>query len=489
MRPSFFWPARPARGLLLSAAIASSVVHGCLLPELVVESGSGSGGVESTASGGLGGDGSGGGSGAQSGGETSAGGAGGSGGTNGGSGGDASGGSSGTGGDPGSGGADTGGGGTGGSGSGGTGGGGTGGGGPVISDGPCDLYASAGHECVAAYSTVRRLLSTYTGPLYQVRAQSSAYNIGGFRVINPQTATNTVPYNTTPQAGVLHDIPQTADGFADADVQDGHCGGTTCTIAVLYDQSGRGNDLTVAKAGSPLAGDYAALDDFETLADVGPLTVGGREVYSLAMEARQGYRQSAIGTDVPVDAEPAGMYVLADGTRTGQACCWDFGIVGPDPTAVGDPMAALFFGQAYWGQGAGVAPWFGADLGTGVWMGGSAPDQPGAGDFNNPGADPNPENPSLMVPYALGFLKVTSSQYAIRVADVEADTDVHTAYAGALPSTVTLDNQGTVVLGVSVDNANNSWSTFFEGAVVAGFPDDLTEQAILENIQAVGYGE
>jgi len=483
MRPNLSWPAGLVRGrLLLLAAIASSVVHGCLLPELLVESGSGSGGAESTASGGLGGDGSGGGSGTQSGGETSAGGAGGSGGTNGGSGGDASGGSSGTGGDPGSGGADTGGG-------GGTGGSGTGGSGPVISDGPCDLYASAGHECVAAYSTVRRLLSTYTGPLYQVRAESSAYNIGGLRVINPQTATNSVPYTTTPQPGVLYDIPQTADGFADADVQDGHCGGTTCTIAVLYDQSGRGNDLTVAKAGSDFGGDYSGLDDFETLADTGPLTVGGREVYSLFMEARQGYRQSAIGTDVPVDAEPAGMYVLADGTRTGQACCWDFGIVGPDPTVAGGPMTALFFGEGYWGQGEGEGPWFGTDLGTGVWMGGSAPDQPGGGDFNIPGADPNPYNPSLLVPYALGFLKVTSSQYAIRVADVEADSDVHTAYAGAFPSTATLANEGTVVLGVSVDNANNSWSTFFEGAVVAGFPDDLTEQAVLENIQAVGYGE
>src|SRR3982750_4345193 len=35
--------------------------------------------------------------------------------------------------------------------------------------GPCDLYAAGGTPCVAAHSTTRVLLSTYAGPLYQVR--------------------------------------------------------------------------------------------------------------------------------------------------------------------------------------------------------------------------------------------------------------------------------------------------------------------------------
>ena len=41
--------------------------------------------------------------------------------------------------------------------------GGSGGGGPVGKEGPCDIYAKGGTPCVAAYSTIRRLLSTYTG--------------------------------------------------------------------------------------------------------------------------------------------------------------------------------------------------------------------------------------------------------------------------------------------------------------------------------------
>jgi len=32
---------------------------------------------------------------------------------------------------------------------------------------PCDIYASVGGPCVAAHSTVRRLVSNYIGPLYQ----------------------------------------------------------------------------------------------------------------------------------------------------------------------------------------------------------------------------------------------------------------------------------------------------------------------------------
>src|SRR5271157_1290008 len=57
---------------------------------------------------------------------------------------------------------------------------------------PCDIYATAGTPCVAAYSTTRLLLSTYTGPLYQVRATSNnatkdIYPISGGTVANAAT--------------------------------------------------------------------------------------------------------------------------------------------------------------------------------------------------------------------------------------------------------------------------------------------------------------
>ena len=148
------------------------------------------------------------------------------------SGGSATGGSAGTGGTPGSGGqAGAGGrGGTGGGGATGAGGGGagvTGTGGSGAMTGPCDLYQSGGTPCVAAHSTVRALFGAYGGKLYQVRNA----------------------------AGTTKDISAiTPGGVADASAQDTFCSGTTCVITVVYDQTGKGNDLWYQGAGSPVGG-------------------------------------------------------------------------------------------------------------------------------------------------------------------------------------------------------------------------------------------
>src|SRR6185295_17625456 len=105
----------------------------------------------------------------------------------------------------------------------------TGSGGSGRVDGPCDVYAAAGMPCAAAYSMVRALTKNYTGPMYQIRTGSSASNTGS--------------------GGTLKDIPMTADGYADTAMQDTLCSGTLCTVALLYDQTGNGNHLPVAKAG------------------------------------------------------------------------------------------------------------------------------------------------------------------------------------------------------------------------------------------------
>jgi hypothetical protein len=175
--------------------------------------------------------------------------------------------------------------------------------------------------------------------------------------------------------------------------------------------------------------------------------------------------------------------MLADGTRAGTACCWDFGNVTNAPTEY-HTMNALFLGTAFWGRGAGAGPWFMADFEGGVWAGGSNAGEPGWGALSEP-APINGANPSLRVKFALGFLK-TSTSYALRMADLQTATDLTTAYEGALPKP--MDNQGAVVLGVGGDNSNNSFGTFYEGAIVAGYPSNDAERAVMQNIQAVGYG-
>jgi hypothetical protein len=207
-------------------------------------------------------------------------------------------------------------------------------------------------------------------------------------------------------------------------------------------------------------------------------------VYALYMERQQGYRQAAPSDGIPHGQEPQGIYLLADGTRTAAACCWMFGNVTFEAELT-DTTNALFLGTAYWGAGDGAGPWFMAAFGAGVWAGGSVSGDPGWGALEDAGP-PNASNPSLPVKYALGFLK-TAADYALRMADVQTAEEATTAYAGPLPKA--LDNQGAVVLGVDIDNSNNAWSTFYEGAIVAGYPSDATEDAILKNIQAARYGQ
>ena len=313
------------------------------------------------------------------------------------------------------------------------------------SEGPCDIYKTAGTPCAAAYSMVRALSTTYSGPLYQVRNGSSASNTG--------------------TGGTTKDIGMLADGYADTATQDAFCT-STCTVSKMYDQSGNNNDLVLGTKGSygctSSPPDTACSTDYESSATKGAVTAGGHKVYSLYMNAHEGYRTplNVKGKNVPTGNSAQGIYELADGTHTGGACCWDFGNVSPDP----------------WGSGAGAGPWFGGDFEGGVWMGGSS---------STPGA--NTSNPSMKVSFALGILHTPVGKYAIRVADVQTATDLTTAYDGAIPSGKTWGNAGGIVLGVGGDNSNHSAGTFYEGAVTTGVPSNATDLLIMKNIQTVGY--
>src|SRR4051794_6129983 len=94
----------------------------------------------------------------------------------------------------------------------------------TVAAGPCDIYASDGNPCVAAHSTTRALYSSYSGNLYQVKRASDGQTKG--------IATSS------------------AGGVANSADQDTFCQGTSCTITIIYDQSGKNNHLTPAPGGS-----------------------------------------------------------------------------------------------------------------------------------------------------------------------------------------------------------------------------------------------
>ncbi|HVU69969.1 MAG TPA: arabinofuranosidase catalytic domain-containing protein, partial [Ktedonobacteraceae bacterium] len=162
---------------------------------------------------------------------------------------------------------------------------------------PCDIYASGGTPCVAAHSTVRALYSAYNGNLYQVRRSSD----GTYFSIKPLTA----------------------GGYADAASQDSFCAGTTCVITRIYDQSGRGNDLTQAPPGGfngPAAGGYDNLAN----ATAAPITIGGHKAYGVYVAPGTGYRNDNTN-GIATGDNPEGEYAVFDGTHFNGGCCFDYG--------------------------------------------------------------------------------------------------------------------------------------------------------------------
>jgi len=272
--------------------------------------------------------------------------------------------------------------------------------------------------------------------------------------------------------GTTHDIGS-KNGFGDSASQDTFCGSDTCTVSKLYDQSGKGNHLVVSKKGCYTG--TASEDDYESSAKGKSITIGGQKVYGLYMNAHEGYRNVQT-SGMPTGSASQGIYEVADGTHYGTACCWDFGNVSLDncygPTG---SMNTLFFGTGSWGRGANNGPWFLGDFEAGVWAGGS-------GSSNTT----NSNNPSMNVPFAFGVLTSNQTDYALRMGNAQSGS-LTSAYDGKAPANWTM--HGGIVLGTGGDNSNSSYGTFFEGAIVSGRPSSATDAAILQNVQAAGYGK
>jgi non-reducing end alpha-L-arabinofuranosidase len=308
---------------------------------------------------------------------------------------------------------------------------------------PCDIYASGGTPCVAAHSTVRALFAAYSGNLYQVKRASDS---------------------TTTNIGTL-----AAGGYANAAAQDTFCSGTSCTIVQIYDQSGRGNHLTVAPAG----GNGSA--DSPSNATALKLTVAGHSVYGLYIAAGNGYRRNST-SGIPTGSASAGTYMVASGTHVNSGCCFDYGNAETNNNDNGNGhMGAVYLGKLCWFSPCnGSGPWVMADLENGLFSGSN-------GSYSG--------NTSVAYTYVTGMVKNTSTNYAIRAGNA-ASGSLKTMYSGALPSTSgyrPLKLEGAIILGIGGDNSKVAVGSFFEGAMTSGQPSDATEDSVQANIVAT-YG-
>src|SRR5690606_31939846 len=106
----------------------------------------------------------------------------------------------------------------------------------------------------------------------------------------------------------------------------------------------------------------------------------------------------------------------------------------------------------------------------------------------------NPNLESLPFPYVTALEKNNgTSEFAIKGADATSP-DLKTFYQGSLPPGKNpMRKEGAIVLGSGGDccysNNNASEGTFYEGAIVAGYPSDAVDEEIHANIVEAGYGQ
>jgi hypothetical protein len=311
--------------------------------------------------------------------------------------------------------------------------------------GPCDIYAAGGTPCVAAHSTTRALYASYRGALYQVRRSSD---------------------------GRTADIgPVAAGGYANAAAQDSFCANTTCLITVIYDQSGRGNNLTQAPGGGAAGG-----PDNLANATAAPTSVGGHKVYGVFVAPGTGYRNdhtSGIATGDGAEGE----YAILDGTHYNGGCCFDYGNAETSNNDTGNGhMEAIYFGSIkVWGYGSGNGPWIMADLENGL--------------FSGVNQHYNANDPTVNHRYLTAMVKGGANRWAIRGGNAQSG-GVSTFYSGQRPNVSgynPMHKEGAIILGIGGDNSKSSAGTFYEGVMTSGYPSDATENAVQANIVSAGY--
>lgn len=321
--------------------------------------------------------------------------------------------------------------------------------------GPCDIYAAASTPCVAAHSTVRALYGAYKGNLYQVRRGSD---------------------QTT------KDIPVGADGFVDISTQDTFCGGTTCTISILYDQSPNHNDL----AKSPKV-HWLENGGNEANAADGKATVSGHTVHGIYVTGfsnNVAYRNNAAKGTATGD-QPEAMYMVVDGKRYSDQCCFDYGNAETSGEDDGNgTMEAVYWGSdiTWGGKGEGSGPWIAADLENGVF-------KSDKGGWKSESVM-TPSAKSVIAPFATAMLKGPSGNHFTLKGGNAQSGALLTMWDSVRPSPGYSPKllKGAIILGTGGDGSNGGTGTFFEGAITSGNPPDSVDDAIQANIVAAGYG-
>jgi len=308
---------------------------------------------------------------------------------------------------------------------------------------PGDIAADAGTPLVAAHSMTRALYSAYNGKLFQVRRASDTKT---------------------------QDIAVTgAGGFVDINALKTFCSATTCSVSLLYDQSGNANDLPQATPANQPTVDYWSTSD-------------GAQLPMAVTVSKQWLRNRTNTKKIPTGSASQTEYFVVHGKYFNSKCCYDYGNM--ESTIHDDgagTMSALYFGSSTdWTKGAGTGPWGMADFENGLFTGA----------VKDPGGT-NPNYPSIAYPgnNLVTVLSKTNgtTSWVLKTGNA-ATGPLNTYWNGALPSGYNpLKQQGGLSLGEGGDGSNGGSGAFSEGVVIAAVTSDATDDLIQANLTSV-YG-
>ncbi|HEX2670775.1 MAG TPA: arabinofuranosidase catalytic domain-containing protein, partial [Polyangiaceae bacterium] len=216
------------------------------------------------------------------------------------------------------------------------------------------------------------------------------------------------------------------------------------------------------------------------------ITVGGHTAHGIYVTANSNvaYRNNST-KGVAKGDEPEAMYMIVDGKRFNDSCCFDYGNAETSGNDDGNgTMEAVYWGSdiTWGGKGEGSGPWVAADLENGVFKGNKGGWQ--SQSLSTPSAK------SVIAQYATAMLKGPSGNHFTLKAGSAQSGQLTTMWDGTRPSSGYSPKklQGAIILGTGGDGSNTGTGTFFEGAMTSGVPSDAVDEAIQANIVAAGYG-
>jgi hypothetical protein len=329
--------------------------------------------------------------------------------------------------------------------------------------GPCDIYQKAGTPCVFAASTARALYDTFGGPLFQVRDSTTKKT----KDIYPIT-----------RGGVVNQA--SVDSFVTG----------KGSISLLYDQSPKKNHLPPSPRCNYLeAGLESDLSKGQTKLDghtvYGIYITGATpaDVWVTQRIKNVAYRNNA-PKGIATGNQAESMYMVVDGKRYSEPCCFSYGNGETDGTDDGNgTMEALYWGVnvSWGGPGEGSGPWVAADLENGMYKSNKG---------GHTSSVTSPQNKSINANFASLFLKGPAADtFGLKAGDAQSGK-LTTMWNGSRPTPNYYPKklQGAIFLGTGGDGSPGGTGTFYEGVMTIGNPPDSIDDQVQANIVAAGYG-